>query len=133
MRTQFITIDGLQIHYRHHHKPDAPTLVMTNAWPMSIRCWDSTWGALAQSFNLLAFDMPGFGLSAGHLALMRPSAQGQFLLHLLDHFQVEQVHGIGPDVGVPVMLWLAHHQPDRLRSIIIFNGPGFYPRISRGG
>jgi pimeloyl-ACP methyl ester carboxylesterase len=117
----------LQVHYRRHRKADAPTLVMTNAWPMSIRCWDSTWDDLAHAFELLAFDMPGFGCSQGQAHLMRPSAQGAFLLKLLDHFAIERVHGVGPDVGVPAMLWLAEHHPERLHSIIIFNGPGFYP------
>jgi pimeloyl-ACP methyl ester carboxylesterase len=58
---------------------------------------------------------------------MRPSAQGEFAIRLLDHFGIEKVHGVGPDVGVPVMLWLAEHHPERIESIVIMGGPGFYP------
>ncbi len=88
MRSELEMIDTLQIRCRRHRNEHAPTLFMTNAWPLSLRCWDSTWDAFAQSFDLLAVDLPGFGLSQGHATLMRPSAQGQFVLKLLDHFQV---------------------------------------------
>jgi pimeloyl-ACP methyl ester carboxylesterase len=71
--------------------------------------------------------MPGFGLSAGDAQVMRPSAQGEFAIKVLDHFGIEKIHGIGPDVGVPVMLWLAEHHPERIESLVVMGGPGFYP------
>lgn len=123
----FETIDKFRVRCHREASPEKPQLLLTNAWPMSIRCWDSTWPWLRQTFDLTAYDMPGFGQSSGDLQVMRPSAQGEFAIKLLDHFGIEKVHGVGPDVGVPVMLWLAEHHPERIESLIILGGPGFYP------
>lgn len=116
-------IDGLSIRVRRQERPGAPTLLMTNAWPLSIRCWDSNWDAWS-GFNLLAYDMPGFGLSEGGTSHMSPSGQAAFAVKVMDHFQIARAHALGPDVGVPALLWLAVHQPARLESLMIFNGPG---------
>ena len=97
---------------------------MTNAWPQTIRCWDSTWDALAKDFDLVAYDMPGFGFSEGRSDLMRPSAQADFAVRLLDALELDRVHGIGPDVGVPAFLSLAQRYPDRVESLTVFDGPG---------
>lgn len=121
------TINGLKIRYREHVRPGAPCLLMTNAWPQSIRCWDSTWVQLGRDFHLLAFDMPGFGLSEGSPSLLKPSAQATFFASLLDAFNIDRIHGIGPDVGVPAMLYFAKHYPERVNSLVIFDGPGYYP------
>ncbi|MEM7182814.1 MAG: alpha/beta hydrolase [Spirochaetota bacterium] len=127
MDATYTTIDTIRTRYRRSEKTNSPTLLLTNAWPQSIRCWDSSWDKLSQQFGLLAYDMPGFGLSEGNLDRMSPSQQGTFALKLMDHFGIDKVHGVGPDVGMPVMLWLAENHPDRLYSIITFNGPAFYP------
>lgn len=123
----FQVIDGLKIHCRRHILGKAPTLLLANAWPMSLRCWDSTWEGLGRKFNLLAYDMPGFGHSESRPELMRPSAQGRFIVKLLDHFGLERVHGVAPNVATPAMLWLAAEQGGRLDSIVAFDGPGFMP------
>ena len=124
---QYRTINGLKVRYREHVRAGAPCLLMTNAWPQSIRCWDSSWDSLAGDYHLLAIDMPGFGLSQGQPGIMTPSAQGRFFVDVLDTFGLDAVHGIGPDVGVPAMLHFAQHYPDRVRSLVIFDGPGYYP------
>ncbi len=123
----FENIGKYRIHCRRNVAAGAPTLLMTNAWPMSIRCWDSLWHWLSNSFAIIAYDMPGFGLSQGELSIMKPSAQGEYALKVMDYFGVEKVHGVGPDVGVPVMLWLAENHPKRIESLVVFDGPGFYP------
>ncbi|MEM7136570.1 MAG: alpha/beta hydrolase [Myxococcota bacterium] len=104
-----------------------PTLVLTNAFPQSIRCWESLWDRLAGRFDLLAVDLPGFGMSAGAGSIMRPSAQAEVLVELMDANGIDRAFVVGPDVGTPIALWLASTHPDRLHGINIFDGPGFWP------
>ncbi|MEL7208014.1 MAG: alpha/beta hydrolase [Actinomycetota bacterium] len=104
-----------------------PTVVLTNAFPQSIRCWESLWDRLADHFDLLAVDLPGFGLSAGSGAVMRPSAQAEVLLGLLEARSLDQAFLVGPDVGVPVTLWAASVQPDRILGVNVYDGPGTWP------
>lgn len=103
------------------------TLVLTNALPQSIRCWESLWGRLVERFDLLAVDLPGFGMSSGSGPVMRPSAQAEVLLSLMDANGIDRAFVVGPDIGVPITLWLASAHPDRLHGINVFDGPGTWP------
>ena len=68
MQLQRRTIDGHDLRYARVASGDRPTLVLTNAFPQSIRCWESTWDRLAEHVDLLAVDLAGFG---GRAALRR--------------------------------------------------------------
>lgn len=124
---QFTQIGDLKIRYRLQETPGKPFLIMTNAWPQSIRCWDSQWESLAKNYSLLAYDMPGFGLSPGKTELMNPPAQGEVLLQIAQHFGIKKFTGVGPDVGAPVLLWLVQNYPENLEGIVVFAGPGYFP------
>ena len=104
-----------------------PTVVMTNAFPQSIRCWESLWDRLAEHVDLLAVDLAGFGRSTASGAVMRPSAQAELLVELLDTLGIDSAFLVGPDIGVPVTLWLAATHPERVLGINIFDGPATWP------
>ena len=70
-------IGGFTVRLAQSRAPGRPTVVLTNALPQSIRCWESHWEGLAERFNLIAVDLPGFGLSSGSGDVMRPSAQAE--------------------------------------------------------
>lgn len=106
---------------------DRPVVVMTNAFPQSIRCWESLWDRLAQHFDLLAVDLAGFGMSTGSPATMRPSAQAELLIELMDLNKVHQAFVVGPDVGAPVALKMAAAHPERILGVNIYDGPGTWP------
>ncbi|AOW93529.1 hypothetical protein BFN03_15035 [Rhodococcus sp. WMMA185] len=127
MRFERQTVDGHDLRIARVHNGGRPTVVMTNAFPQSIRCWESLWERLADNFDLLAVDLPGFGKSTGSGSVMRPSAQAEILVKLMDANGIDQVFLIGPDIGVPVSLWLASNRPERLLGLNIFDGPGTWP------
>lgn len=58
---------------------------------------------------------------------MRPSAQAALLVELMDDLGIDRAFLIGPDVGVPVTLWLAATHPDRVLGLNVFDGPGIWP------
>ena len=120
-------VDGLAIRYRRSPKDGAPSVVLFGPYPQSIRAWDAAWPELSSRYDLLAIDLPGFGLSDGSPETMSPSAAGELVLRLLDQFGIDQFHVVGPDVGAPVALWLAATQPERVQSSNVFNGPGYFP------
>jgi pimeloyl-ACP methyl ester carboxylesterase len=127
MNTEFTEISGLKIRHRIHRNPGAPKLLLTNALPMSIRCWDSHWDELSESFELLALDLPGFGLSEARHELLNPTSMADFLVEVIQKLSWEDSIAIGPDIGVPVVLSLAQRRPELLKGIVVFDGPGFYP------
>ena len=120
-------IGGWTVRTARAHTPDRPTVLLTNALPQSIRCWESHWDGLAEHFDVLAVDLPGFGMSSGSGEIMRPSAQADFLAALMDAHGIEQAFVVGPDIGAPVALWLAAEHPERVLGVNVFDGPGTWP------
>ena len=124
---QFTQVGGFDVRYVRHANEAAPTLILLNGFPQSIRMWECFWGTLSQSFDLLAFDIPGFGLSKAEEADMSPRRLSELVIEIMDHFSIEKAHLVGPDVGVPITLATAINHGNRLASINIFDGPGSYP------
>ena len=120
-------VDGFDLRIARVNRGDRPTLVLTNALPQSIRCWESVWDRLTEHFDLLAVDLAGFGRSTGSGTVMRPSAQADLLVKAMDNFGIESAFIVGPDIGVPVALWLASEHPDRVLGVNVFDGPGTWP------
>ncbi|MFR9753567.1 alpha/beta fold hydrolase [Nocardia sp. 004] len=121
------TVDDYDLRIARVDNGDRPTVVMTNAFPQSIRCWESLWERLADHFDLLAVDLPGFGKSTGSGPVMRPSAQADVLVRLMDAYGLDEAFLIGPDIGVPIALWVASRHPERLLGVNIYDGPGTWP------
>ncbi len=121
------TVDGLAVRYRRSQRDGAPSLVLFGPYPQSIRAWESAWPTLSSRYDVLAIDLPGFGLSDGSPETMSPSAAGRIVLRLIDGFGIDAFHVVGPDVGAPVALWLAANHPDRVLSANVFDGPGYFP------
>jgi len=122
-----LTIGDLSIRTAQSRAKGRPTLVVTNALPQSIRCWESQWTGLAARFDLIAVDLPGFGMSSGSGVMMRPSAQAAFLVQLFDALDIQRAFVVGPDIGVPIALWLAAQYPDRVLGVNVYDGPGTWP------
>lgn len=129
MNPEYTTIDGLKVRYRMHRNPGKPKLLLTNSLPQTILCWDNHWDDLGRSFELLAFDLPGFGLSESRPELLSPSGAAGFLAKAIEHWSCHGCIAVGPDIGVPVVLSLAQTRPDLVAGLVIFDGPGYYEPI----
>lgn len=121
------TIGGFDLRIARVNRGDRPAVVLTNALPQSIRCWESVWDRLAEHVDLLAVDLAGFGRSTGSGTVMRPPAQADLLIKAMDNFGIESAFIVGPDIGVPVALWLASEHPNRVLGVNVFDGPGTWP------
>ena len=124
---QYVKVGKYNIRYLRSEKPNAPTLLLLNGLPQSIRMWESSFEAFADQFDVLAFDIPGFGLSAAEPADMSPSNLSGVIIEVMNHFNIKQAHLVGPDVGVPITLTAVITHPERFLSLNIFDGPGTFP------
>jgi pimeloyl-ACP methyl ester carboxylesterase len=119
--------DGHRLRIRRASRPGAPALLLTNAWPQTIRCWDRQWGDLAAQYDLTAVDLPGFGISPGDDAVMRPSTQAEVVGTVIDTLGLDHPTWIAPDVGVPIAISLAARRPGLLSGLVLFDGPSEFP------
>lgn len=124
---RFVKVGKFDIRFIRREKLNAPTLLLLNGLPQSIRMWESSIEAFSDKFDVLAFDIPGFGLSKAEEADMSPSKLSEVIIQVMDHFNIEQAHLVGPDVGVPITLTAVINHPQRFLSLNIFDGPGSFP------
>ena len=131
----FATIDGHQIFYREAGAKDAPTLLLLHGFPTSSHMFRNLIPTLADRYQVIAPDLPGFGFS-------KSPDREQFgytfenLAAVIDRF-TEQIgldrYGIYIfDYGAPVGLRLAFAHPERITTIISQNGNAYEEGLSQG-
>ena len=121
------TIDGLSIRYAESESDHDIHVLLTNPWPESLYAYHSLWPAFSQHAHLLAVDLPGFGHSERRGELLSPSKMADFLIRLLDEFELENPHLVCPDIGTSASLFAAARHPGRIRSLIVGSGGAMYP------
>lgn len=119
---KFIEVDGLKIRFQRTGGEGRIPIVLTSPWPESLYAYQRIWPILSAEAPLLAFDLPGFGLSEGRQQLMSPRAMGEFIPKILAALGLDRVHAVGPDVGTSAFLFAAQTQPKLFESLVVGSG-----------
>ena len=127
LKVGYRTVDGLQIRYADSDGPASQHLVLTSPWPESLHAFDPIWPRLSGIARLLAIDLPGFGRSERRTDLLSPMAMSEFLIQILDEWDIPDPHLVCPDVGTPAALFAAARHPGRIRSLVVGGGAAACP------
>jgi pimeloyl-ACP methyl ester carboxylesterase len=127
IHTRFRTIDGLSIRYAQSERERDVAALLLSPWPESLYCYEPMWERLAEHAYLVAIDLPGFGHSEARDDLFASRGMAEFVLKVIDAFELERPHAVGPDIGTSTLLFAAAAQPSRLRSIVIGGGGAAVP------
>ncbi len=128
-----ISINGINIFYREAGPVDAPVLLLLHGFPSSSHMFRNLIPALADTYHVIAPDLPGFGFSES-------PARTEFnytfdnLSNVVEEFTM-QMHLKKYslylfDYGAPVGLRLAVKHPDQVSSIITQNGNAYLEGLS---
>jgi len=110
MQPEYRTIAGTRIRFATGGKHDGPVVLLLCPLPQSILCYDPIWKLLQDHCRLIALDLPGFGRSEGGMEYMSFKAQGDFVEKFVNELGLEDVHVVGPDVGMAAALhYVIHH------------------------
>jgi pimeloyl-ACP methyl ester carboxylesterase len=124
--TRTRTVDGLRIRYAES-APRNDHALLLSPWPESLLAFEQIWEELAEHAHLVAVDLPGYGHSDARPDLSPPKAMGDFVIRLADEFELERLHGVGPDIGVATLLFAASAHPHRFRSLVVGSGCAAVP------
>jgi pimeloyl-ACP methyl ester carboxylesterase len=127
LKDEYRTVDGLRIRYAESDSAASQHLVLTSPWPESLYAFDRIWPRLSGIARLLAIDLPGFGRSERRTDLLAPMAMSEFLIRVLDEWDITDPHLVCPDVGTPAALFAAARHPGRIRSLVVGSAGTAYP------
>src|ERR1700733_7686193 len=119
---QFRTVDGLRIRFAANNKKDGDPILLLSPLPESILAFLPTWETFSSLGPLVAVDLPAFGQSESRSDIRAPEPLGEFILRILDAFELKQPHVVAPDVGPPACLFAAANHPGIFKSLVIGSG-----------
>ncbi len=128
-RTLVRGADGtpVQIAYRRWPErpaPDLPTLVLLHGSPGSHRDFAGIAPLLADRFELIAPDLPGFGASQRSVPDYSIRAHAEYVDRLLRKLDRPRVHVVGFSMGGGVAIELARLDPQSIASITLISSIG---------
>lgn len=125
--SQFLSIDGLQVHLRDEGPRDDPLpIVLLHGAADSLHTWDGWVGALVSQRRVIRFDLAGFGLTGpaadGDHSIGRHVRQVQAVLN---HLGVQQVVLVGSALGGHVAWAATLAAPQRVAKLVLVDASGY--------
>lgn len=121
--SRFVAIAGLRVHVRDEGQ--GPPVVLLHGTSSSVHTWDAWAAALRDSFRVVRFDLPGFGLTG-------PAADGdysmpayvRFVSAALDSLRVGPAIVAGNSLGGEIAWELAAREPARVARLVLVDPAG---------
>ena len=111
--------NGCSIHYWTGGLPDAPLVVFTHGATIDHHEWDATLTRLGEQFQVMAWDLPGHGLSRpGEFHLAEAEED---LLALLDQLAIQKAIFVGHSMGGNLHQEVAFHHPERVAKLAMLD------------
>jgi pimeloyl-ACP methyl ester carboxylesterase len=126
-------VDGLKVFYREAGNADLPALLLLHGFPSASHMFRDLIPLLADRFNIVAPDLPGFGQSEMP-AWSEFSYTFDHIARIIDRFT--EVVGLKRfaiyvfDYGAPVGFRIATKHPERITAIISQNGNAYGEGLS---
>jgi pimeloyl-ACP methyl ester carboxylesterase len=129
--SRFAEVKGLQLHYKASGQGE-PNLVLLHGFAANLFSWRGMIAPLAERHRVVAFDRPGFGLSArplpgewtGDNPYSRP-AQADLTAAFLDELGLEEAVLVGHSAGGTIAVLTAQRHPHRVKALALL-APAIY-------
>jgi 3-oxoadipate enol-lactonase len=92
------------------------TIVFIHGWALDNRMWDLQWGYFSKRYNVIRYDVRGFGQSGRAHDPHNPTDD---LKEFLDHLKIDKAHLVGHSMGGNIALNFAAKYPDRVHKVVV--------------
>jgi pimeloyl-ACP methyl ester carboxylesterase len=130
IQEQFVTLNGRKLHYAVAGHQDHPAVLLVHGAHQSLswKVWDLNIGALAESMQVFALDMPGYGQSMQHEGVTLDPYPFEHFGTTLADFVAELRIGpaalVGSSAGGGAALVAASHHPALVRKLVLVDSNG---------
>lgn len=120
----YLEDQDFNIHYLQagEHTTNKEVILLVHGWPTSSFLYRQMMLPLSKFYNVIALDLPGFGLSDKD-----SNASYSFKYHsnIIDSFvrnlNIENVHLVVHDLGGPIGLWWSHQNSTKIASYVLLD------------
>jgi pimeloyl-ACP methyl ester carboxylesterase len=125
--SQFIAIDGLEVHVRDEGPRDDPMpIVLLHGTSASLHTWDGWLTALLPRHRVVRLDLPGFGLTGPALHDdYRMERYVEFMAAALDALGIGHCVIAGNSFGGWIAWETALAHPDRITGLVLVDAAGY--------
>ena len=122
----------MRVHYERTGK--GPALLLLHGIGSSSRSFRHQLAGLSDACDVIAWDAPGYGRSEDPAVPFTLDELADRALALLDEVAIDRAHVLGVSMGGVIAQLVYHHQPARVRSLILVDtnpGGGALPEPAR--
>lgn len=124
--SQFIEIDGVQVHYRQ--EGSGPHLLLIHGTGSSLHTWDDWVSELRSDFTITRLDLPAFGLTGPHPSGAYTSDfYVSFIHQFVSKLRLNQFHLAGNSLGGGIAWSYTVAHPPMVQKLILIDASG-YPK-----
>ena len=132
IRYRSLPIDGQSIFYREAGSAGAPKLLLLHGFPSSSHMFRDLIPLLADRLNVVAPDLPGFGMSPAPGGTLTFDRIAQAIDRFTEATGFDRYALYVFDYGAPTGFRLAVRHPERISAIISQNGNAYVEGLSEG-
>lgn len=125
---QFLTVDGVRLHYVEQGHGPALVLIHGNGMMIQDFLVSGIVDDLAKRYRVIIIDRPGYGYSDRPRGLWTPRAHATLFQKALQQLGVTQAVVLGHSWGALVAVALALQAPQLVRSLVLASGY-YYPTL----
>ena len=115
-------VDGHRL--RYVRQGNGPAIVLVHGFGSSLYTWKDLIAPLAVDHDVVALDLPGFGLSDQPADLTLDDLP-RAVLGLMDRLQIRQAALVGNSMGGAAVALVAAHSPERVSALVLVDAAGF--------
>jgi pimeloyl-ACP methyl ester carboxylesterase len=122
--SRFLTLDGMEVHYRDEGQ--GPALVLLHGTAASLHTWNDWAEALTDDYRVIRMDLPAFGLTGPHPERdYRIASYVAFVEAFRQALGLDSFHLAGNSLGGHIAWRYALDHPAAVRKLVLIDAAGY--------